>query len=181
MTERRAAPVVGQEFWRRDVRFSLHLEEVGVNNERKGGERHTQRSSMQLGSSGLPTYLRTIAHQHHHYLLDQRRRRVISKGWSDSLTALISMLKLQAFLFSGKNSYFIIKTAARNPANIWILFTHTEKELMQSNATLILSYCNSLTVPACYYFFPSPVQELVHAHKIYKLCPGIQKHPLWCW
>lgn len=60
-------------------------------------------------------------------------------------------ISLQGFLcslpFSKENSYFIIKTADRNPANRRILLTHTEKELMRSNTTLILNYCNSFTSP----------------------------------
>lgn len=60
-------------------------------------------------------------------------------------------ISLQGFLcslpFSKENSYFIIKTAERNPANRRILLAHTEKELMRSNTTLILNYCNSFTSP----------------------------------
>lgn len=114
--------------------------------ERKGEEKGTQHSSAQLHSSGPPTYLRTILHQYHHYLLHQeggRQQRRIRLSHGAHFNAHMAGLS-----FAGENSCFIIKTADCNPAHIGILLTHTEKELMQSNATLILNYCNSFTLPA---------------------------------
>lgn len=81
--------------------------------------------------------------------------------------------------FSGENIYFIKKTADCNRTNLWLFPTHAEKEVMRSNAALILNYCNWFTLPARR--IRLPLQELVHAHRICKLLPGIQKHPPWCW
>ena len=91
-----------------------------------------------------------------------QRRRVSSEEGADSRTELISMLPRQASLFSGENSCFIIKTADCNPANKGLWLTHTEEAVMRSNATLILNYCNSFTVPARHYH--PPLRKRLYTH-----------------
>lgn len=115
---------------------------------------------MRAGPFRTPTYLRSIHLSAASSLSEEkghqpRNIRFFHGTHFHAKTAGLSL--------SGENSYFIIKAAECNPTNIWILLTHTEKELMQSNATLILNYCNSFTSPApgrC----PSPHCESLYTH-----------------